>query len=373
MTDPYRFAALLRARARNPYVTWVVVAANCAMFLVTAALAGNALSFGSDTLLRLGALSAPRVFAGEWWRLPAAMFLHGGALHLAFNMLALYQVGLVVERLYGSATYAAIYLLAGLAGGCASMFWRQDAISVGASGAVFGVYGALLAYLLVQRGSIPSAVLRNLRTSTVLFVGYSIVIGLGAANIDNAAHLGGLAGGFIFGAGAARPLDRGWSLGALLRGLAACGVLLLIGASLLRLTPDPQADTQRVQALNQALRDVARTDDESDRRLGELRSRIERRAIDAESALAALDRDIVPMWDEQLQRLHQVGRQQPGLEELRQTLIDYARRRRAAVRDTLQAVLDKDKTKLAALRRAQRQGQQKILDMVRAAQAAPGL
>lgn len=370
MTDPYQFAALLRARARYPYVTWVVIGVNCLLFLVTAVAAGSLFSFGSETLLRMGALAAPRVQAGEWWRLLAAMFLHGGALHLAFNMLAMYQAGLLVERLYGNAVFAAIYLLAGLAGGCASIFWRQDVVSVGASGAVFGVYGALLAYLLLQRGSIPAEVLRQLRVSTTLFVGYSMVIGLGQGNIDNAAHLGGLAGGVIVGAAAARPLDRRWSTGWLARSAAGCLLVALLGTALLLMTPQPRADS--TQALNLALVDVARTDDEVDRRLAELRLRIERGEIDAERARAVLARDITPLWDSNLKRLSELRGPRPQLEELRLSLFDYARQRRAAAHDMVQALIDEDAGKLAAIRREQLLGQQSILDKVRKAQPVPG-
>ena len=161
----------------------------------------------ADDYLRFGANFAPLTTGGEWWRLLTCTFVHFGILHLAFNMWALWDSGQLTERLFGNAWFLAIYLFAGVAGSLASMLWNPQAISVGASGAVFGVFGALLAYLVRQRGAIPPEMMNRLRISTSMFVTYSLFYGFAAAGIDNAAHLGGLAAGFVMGLIAARPLE----------------------------------------------------------------------------------------------------------------------------------------------------------------------
>ena len=174
---------------------------------------------GSPVLLKLGANHAPLVMQGEAWRLVAAMFLHGGLLHIGLNMFALYQAGQIVERLFGAGGFLLLYLGAGIAGNVASMWWNPQAVSVGASGAVFGVYGALLAYLRAQPGSMPMSVFNQIRSSTLAFIGYSLFAGVALPGIDNGAHVGGsaLRHGYRLRPGAAagfRPIAAS--------GLAAC-------------------------------------------------------------------------------------------------------------------------------------------------------
>ena len=142
---------------------------------------------------------------GQYWRLLTSIFLHGGALHLIFNMICLWRAGPLVERLYGSVGFAVLYLVAGLGGSIASAWWHPTVVGVGASGAIFGVIGALLAFLLLHGSAIPVAALKPLRASTLLFVFYNLAPGLLSTRIDNAAHLGGLASGFVAGLLLRRP------------------------------------------------------------------------------------------------------------------------------------------------------------------------
>jgi len=200
---------LLKLNAATPrvVVTPALLAINIAVFLVMTALGVGVLGARPEEYLRFGANFAPLTTGGEWWRLVTSTFVQLGILHLALNLWALWDSGRLAERLFGNGWFAALYLFSGTAGGCASMLWNQQAISAGASGAVFGVYGALLAYLTVQRGAIPAEALNRLRVSASIFVTYSLFYGFAQAGIDNAAHLGGLAGGFAMGLILARPLD----------------------------------------------------------------------------------------------------------------------------------------------------------------------
>ena len=281
------------ALARRGYVTWAVVAANGVLFLVTLAVAQRLSGFDAATLLNLGALSARHVAEGQWWRLLTGFFLHGSALHLGFNMLALFQAGLIVERLYAHAVFASIYLLSGFAGGCASIFWRQDVVSLGASGAVFGVYGALLAYLVLQRGSVPRAALRRLSIGAVFFIAYSLAYGVGQNNIDNAAHVGGLIAGILIGMGTARPLHSTWSGRAVARAAMAGLAVFAMGLALLWFAPDPQRDYQRALELDRALKDLAQADDEADRRMAGLRTRIRQGESSTANAMLFMERELL--------------------------------------------------------------------------------
>ncbi len=150
--------------------------------------------------LAWGANFGPATQDGEWWRLGSAMFLHFGLLHLALNMWALWDVGQWVERMYGYFRFATIYFVAGLAGNLLSLVIHQGhAVSGGASGAIFGLYGALLSYLWLERWRIQRGEFRWLFWAAVGFSVVSIVFGLMIPGIDNAAHIGGLIGGLLTG------------------------------------------------------------------------------------------------------------------------------------------------------------------------------
>lgn len=202
-----KFQQRLAATTPRVLITPALIAINIAVFIVMAALGISVLGGRADEYLRFGANFAPLTTGGEWWRLLTCTFVHLGIVHLAFNLWALWDSGWITERLYGNAWFAALYLFAGVAGSSASMLWNQHAVSAGASGAVFGVYGALLAYLARERGSVPQAALNRLRISTSTFVVYSLFYGFAQSGIDNAAHLGGFAAGFAMGLIFARPLD----------------------------------------------------------------------------------------------------------------------------------------------------------------------
>ena len=202
-----QFLRRLHAATPRAGVTPALLAVNIGVFLMMAAQGINVLGGRPKEYLRFGANFAPLTTGGEWWRLLTCTFVHFGVVHLAFNMWALWDTGRLTERLFGNRGFAALYLFAGVAGSCASLLWSQQVIDVGASGAVFGVVGALLAYMTVERGSIPADILNRLRVSTSVFVIYSLFYGFTQAGIDNAAHLGGLVGGYAAGLILARSLD----------------------------------------------------------------------------------------------------------------------------------------------------------------------
>nr|MBP8257575.1 rhomboid family intramembrane serine protease [Opitutaceae bacterium] len=137
---------------------------------------------------------------GEWWRLVTAMFVHYGIVHLAFNMWALLDAGRVVERLIGRLPFALAYMSSGILSGFSSQLWHQDRTwSAGASGAVFGVYGMLLGFMLKEKASTPSIILRPVLKSVLFFAGYNLLYGFIQPRIDNAAHIGGFVSGFGLG------------------------------------------------------------------------------------------------------------------------------------------------------------------------------
>jgi rhomboid protease GluP len=213
----------------------LLVAINCAVFL---AMVAHGVSFRTPTtgqLMHWGADNAGSVLInGEWWRIVTAMFVHVGILHLATNMWCLWNLGLLAEPLLGTTGVLAVYILTGAAGNMLSTFvnWLtpyRDAAGglsfpagAGASGAVFGIAGALIILLKSHRLPVPPLELSKLRKSVIYFAALNLVLGLSISagthvigsglNIDNMAHVGGFACGLLFAAplvprfGSPRPL-----------------------------------------------------------------------------------------------------------------------------------------------------------------------
>jgi rhomboid protease GluP len=186
-------------------VTTVMLIANVMMFGVTLVLtmqAGKAgglstmWGMGGEPHYRLGE-SLPfdylRYF-NEWWRLVTAMFLHGGLIHIGFNMMSLYQLGPAVEELYGSSRYLFLYVVTGAFGFLCSSYGNHT--SVGASGALLGLVGVLLAVTSKRGGIFARQIRSQLITSTVILFAMGL---FGGIAIDNWAHAGGLAAGFALG------------------------------------------------------------------------------------------------------------------------------------------------------------------------------
>ncbi len=148
-------------------------------------------------VLQRGALIPALVAGGEWWRLLSSMFLHSGFVHLAVNMMSLYFLGSFVEEAFGRGRFLALYLLSGISGGLAYLYFGAfNAAAVGASGAIFGLLGGVLGYSL-RRGTFSwqNPLIRQL----LILLALNLYIGFSIRNISNTAHLGGLAGGLVFG------------------------------------------------------------------------------------------------------------------------------------------------------------------------------
>jgi len=162
-----RFREHLAALAPRAPVTPVIIGINIAVFVLML-LAGAGFGATDGRIeLAFGSNYGPLTWNGQYWRLLAAAFIHFGVFHLAFNMYALYSGGIWTEKLYGSARFAVIYLLAALAGSVGSGWWDASRNSAGASGAIFGVYGALLVFVLRRPDDIPRDLLKTVRGGAI--------------------------------------------------------------------------------------------------------------------------------------------------------------------------------------------------------------
>jgi rhomboid protease GluP len=197
---------LMRSRAGQAPVVTALIALNMLVF-VAMLLAGAGLWHTAGGLpLAWGANFGPATQDGQWWRLGTAMFLHFGALHLAVNMWALWDAGRLVERLYGRWRFALLYLGSGVLGNLVSLVVQgSQAVSGGASGAVFSLYGALLLFLWRERKQVERGEFRWLFGGALLFTALMLGLGYVVPAINNAAHAGGLLGGMLLGGLLARP------------------------------------------------------------------------------------------------------------------------------------------------------------------------
>lgn len=189
----------------RPRAVYVLLAINIVMYGITQLLAfglrGSAQSLGdpySLALLALGAKWGPAIDAGQYWRFLTPIVLHGGIIHLAFNSYALYALGPETERVFGTWRFLAIYVIAGFAGTLAS-YIRSPGLSIGASGAIFGLIGALTAFFYRAKSLIGAEASRQQVTQLISMAAINIVLGFTIPTIDNAAHIGGMIAGAATG------------------------------------------------------------------------------------------------------------------------------------------------------------------------------
>ena len=223
--------ALLRAATPRVWVTPLIAGLLVACYLGSVVLGADAVSPTAAQLLKLGASFGPLIVEGEWWRLLTAGLLHGGLVHLAFNLWAFWSAGFLTERLFGNAGFLLIYLLSAVGAGLVSVTLKPLGVSVGASGAIFGVYGALLAFVLTHRGVLPRAFLLRHRAGLLGFLVYNLLYSVADRRVDLGGHLGGLLTGMAAGWLLQRDLlqpraneGRRWM------GAVGLALLLLVGA-----------------------------------------------------------------------------------------------------------------------------------------------
>ncbi|MEW5974864.1 MAG: rhomboid family intramembrane serine protease [Acidobacteriota bacterium] len=198
----YQF--LVRLRFESAHVTYLIIALNILLFALLQLGGGSS---NPKTLIEFGARYNPLISQGEYWRLVSNIFLHAGYLHILCNMYGLFSLGSIIERLYGPARFLFLYLVSGLAGSVASWLLTPN-LSLGASGAVFGIAGVLITYGFKHRDTIPHQLAASFGRGAVPFVALNLFLGFSHPQIDNYAHVGGLLAGMIISAVMNPAADR---------------------------------------------------------------------------------------------------------------------------------------------------------------------
>jgi rhomboid protease GluP len=327
------FAATPRA-----WVTPAIIAANVAVFAVMAWSTGALLGGpGVGDLLDWGANHAPlTVQQQQWWRLVTSMFVHLGLLHLGLNMWALWNLGRFAERLSGNVGMIVLYLVSGVCGSLASAYWNPHAVSAGASGAVFGVFGAMMGFLLMQRKSVPRRLLRALRSNGLQFLIYNVILGLSIPAIDMAAHLGGLVGGFLCGAVLSQPLSQVTRTRRTLRNALALAMGATVVLAVVLAVP------YRVSPLQAALAAFQETEPAALGRLQDAARQVEQGELSDAQFADILEQEVLPPWRQVTEQFSQLGRRREERTQRVAQLRQYLESRQAAWETLLRALRTQD-------------------------------
>jgi TonB-dependent SusC/RagA subfamily outer membrane receptor len=179
------------------FITPLLIDMNLLVYLLMALSGIGFIDFNTTGLLKWGANSLPYTSDGQWWRLITCIFVHAGLIHLFSNMIALLFIGIILEPVIGKKTFAISYFLCGFTASVFSIWWHDDTISVGASGAIFGLYGIFLALLIMK--SVSKELSKAFLASIIVFIAYNLAMGFANSVIDNACHIGGLTSGLLIG------------------------------------------------------------------------------------------------------------------------------------------------------------------------------
>ncbi|MGA6986863.1 MAG: rhomboid family intramembrane serine protease [Terriglobales bacterium] len=220
-----------RPQSSSMVVTQAIFGINVAVFVAMTLAGVSPLEPTAKQLVDWGANFGPYTIGGQWWRLLTCVFIHIGITHIALNMWCLWGLGRLAESVYDRWTFGAVYLITGLAASVASIAWNPIGVSAGASGAIFGIAGALIAAFYLGEFALPKTVVSGLLMSVLKFAGYNLVLGAFLGHTDNAAHVGGLVSGLILGALIARLAPQRDETGRRV-GILLFGLLLVFGAAL---------------------------------------------------------------------------------------------------------------------------------------------
>lgn len=250
LTQERQFREKFIALAPRTWMTYALVAVNVAIWLLMVVQGADIVKPAADVLLYWGGNATSEVQRGQWWRMVSSTFLHSGILHLTMNMVGLWIIGQTVERIYGYRPYLMIYLGSAIAGSALSLhFAAQKAVSVGASGAVFGVAGALLVAVYQHRNTLPKIFGKQNLTGIGFFVFYSLAQGFTNSGIDNGAHIGGLLAGTVMAYILPKRFDLlRYAAVIKVRSVAALAAAVCLSTSLAFSAPSAQLDLPRLFA-----------------------------------------------------------------------------------------------------------------------------
>ncbi len=300
---PVSLVDLMRDSPWKAPITVVLVVANVVVFLLMLRQGAGFWHSASTVQLAWGANFGPATQDGQWWRLGTALFLHFGVVHLGLNMWALWDVGRLVERLYGRWRFCLLYFASGVFGNLLSLVVQgNQAVSGGASGAIFALYGALLVYLWRERRRVDKGEFRWLFGAAAAFTVVTLVVGMLVPGIDNAAHIGGwLAGAFL-----ARGMAKPWVRRGARAQLAPLGALAALGLAVVVLVqhlPPPRYRLGEELRAKQAIQEFLAADQRLAKRREDLLFRSQLAGLSFDEVAGRIDSTLTPEYTENFEEL----------------------------------------------------------------------
>ena len=340
--------ALMSARARSVPVTVGLLSVNVGVFALMLLAGAGFWHTPNGVQLAWGANFGPATQDGQWWRLFTALFIHFGVVHLALNMWALWDVGRLVEQVYGRWRFAILYMLSGLLGNLVSLALHgNQAVSGGASGAIFSLYGALLVFLWRERRNVERGEFRWLFGGAAVFASLMLGVGFVVQGIDNAAHGGGLVAGALLGL----VLAPRWGLGGATpsRTLAWTTVALMVlgTAALVWRLPEPSYRLGEEQRARTAIQQFLAEDQRVSQRWGSLLSSGPRSGQSFDELAGNIDADVAAVYERSFEQLlaAQPGGGAPSAPQL-ELLQTYANERAEAARELSNGLRAQDPTQI---------------------------
>jgi len=181
-------------------VTVALITASVLVFAIMVLRGVSAFNPTPQQAISFGADFGPLTLNGQWWRLGTSMFVHFGLIHLGLNMWCLWNLGRAAERLLGRFSYLLAYIVSGIFGSIASVYWHPLAAGAGASGAIFGLAGVLVSFVYLKKTPAHLQINSKMLGSLGTFIAYNLVFGAAIPGISNAAHIGGVVMGLAVGA-----------------------------------------------------------------------------------------------------------------------------------------------------------------------------
>lgn len=359
LTPHTSLTTLMTARAHQVPVTVGLLVVNVAVFALMLLAGAGFWHAPNGVQLAWGANFGPATQDGQWWRLFTALFIHFGIVHLALNMWALWDVGRLVEQLYGRWRFAVLYVVSGLLGNLFSLVLHgNQTVSGGASGAIFSLYGALLVFLWRERRNVEPGEFRWLFGGAVVFSTLMLGVGFVVQGIDNAAHGGGLFSGALL----ALVLARRWVPGGFVPPpyLAWTTAALMVAgtAALLWYLPEPSYRQGEEQKAREAIQQFLGEDQRVSQRWGSLLSNRSHNAQSFNELAGEIDTDVAAVYERSFEQLvaAQPGGAAPSATRLEQ-LQSYANERAEAARELSQGLRAQDPVQInRALEHARQAG-----------------
>lgn len=348
------FAQLLDWYTPNIFVCWIILGIDVLVFAAMLISGYNPDHATTQALIKWGADYGPlTITQGQWWRFLTCVFVHAGFVHVGFNMMVLAQIGPFMERLLGNISFLIVYLICGIAGALCSLAWNPYIVSVGASGAILGLYGALIGFLVLRHDSIPRPVLIRLLRGAVVFLIYNAVWGFLNAEVDLAAHVGGLVAGVVCGLVVSNPINAGFTRRRIIRGtalgLASVPVVLALGALLPR-PPDFIKEFNRLVVLEQQV----------NTNFSSMLTEVKAGRLKQSGFAHRIETDVIRPWDAERKSLASFTRLPGRQQRLRTVLLAYMDTREQAWKDLVQGLQTNNLSLLRQSTKLQAQAQSKL-------------